>query len=255
MGSEQSASKDNDKSSQQVSTDENEKQNNSPTNNNNGTNNIIDNDNIQQSTIEENKIIVIEPPKKKMNVLTEESAKYQHYLKFLYKNNFVSLTYDDLCAFMVQYHWRRFFIEKLRKKRRGMIDIIYSTLEYNPNVSTHQSQAFLILDNKKYPYRCYDLMTYKNLSKTVEKLGGAQSLPLIFINGYYIGSYDQFQELEDTKMIGRIINREYQESCLMCHVLRSNEELDTCPYCYKKYLFFALDTNTYDIYNNRFISQ
>ena len=41
----------------------------------------------------------------------------------------------------------------------------------------------------------------------------------------------------------------------MCHVLRSNEELDTCPYCYKKYLFFALDTNTYDIYNNRFISQ
>ena len=38
MGSEQSASKDNDKSSQQVSTDENEKQNNSPTNNNNGTN-------------------------------------------------------------------------------------------------------------------------------------------------------------------------------------------------------------------------
>ena len=152
---------------------------------------------------------------------------------------------------MVQYHWRRYYIELLRKKRRGMIDIIYSSLELNANVSSHQNQAFLILDNKKYPYRCYDLMTYKNLSKTVEKLGGFEVLPCIFINGYYIGTTDHLQELEDMKLISKIINGEYNESCLMCHVLRSNPEFDTCPYCYKKYLFFSQDNKKYDIYNNR----
>ena len=44
--------------------------------------------------------------------LSESASKYQHYLKFLYKNNFTSLTYEDLCAYMIQYRWRRFYIER-----------------------------------------------------------------------------------------------------------------------------------------------
>ena len=118
--------------------------------------------------------------------LSEEATKYQHYLKFLYKNNFVSLTYDDLCAFIVQYHWRRFYIEKLRKQRKGIIDVIYSSLETNTNVASHQNQTFNILDTKRYRYRCYDLMKYKQLAKVLNEVQ-SKVLPAIFMNGFYIG--------------------------------------------------------------------
>jgi hypothetical protein len=50
--------------------------------------------------------------------LSESASKYQHYLKFLYKNNFTSLTYEDLCAYMIQYRWRRFYIEEINKKKK-----------------------------------------------------------------------------------------------------------------------------------------
>lgn len=149
---------------------------------------------------------------------------------------------------MIQYHWRRYFINKIRLKKRGMIDVIYSSLNHNSNTSSHISNTFLILESKKYPFRCYDLMDYKALAKVIEPLGGSENLPAIFINGYHIGSYDQIQELEDMKLINRIINSDYLTECLICHIIKTNSELDTCPYCYKEYLFFSLSNyNKYDI--------
>ena len=185
--------------------------------------------------------------------LSEEATKYQHYLKFLYKNNFVSLTYDDLCAFIVQYHWRRFYIEKLRKQRKGIIDVIYSSLETNPNVASHQNQTFNILDTKRYRYRCYDLMKYKQLAKVLNEVQ-SKVLPAIFINGFYIGGFDKLQELEDLKLIHRIINQEYNDTCLQCHIARNDNDgdINVCPYCYKKYLFFTeQEEQRYDVFSRR----
>jgi glutaredoxin len=205
-------------------------------------------------TINNNHITASTKPQNNNTVeLSEEATKYQHYLKFLYKNNFVSLTYDDLCAFIVQYHWRRFYIEKLRKQRKGIIDVIYSSLETNPNVASHQNQTFNILDTKRYRYRCYDLMKYKQLAKVLNEVQ-SKVLPAIFINGFYIGGFDKLQELEDLKLIHRIINQEYNDTCLQCHIARNDNDSDinVCPYCYKKYLFFTeQEEQRYDVFARR----
>lgn len=38
----------------------------------------------------------------------------------------------------------------------------------------------------------------------------------------------------------------------MCNVMRSDKDLDTCPYCYKSYLFFAKDLTRMSVHENRF---
>ena len=154
---------------------------------------------------------------------------------------------------MGKYHWRRFYIEKLRKQRKGMIDVIYSSLETNANVASHQNQTFNILDTKRYRYRCYDLMKYKQLAKLLNEVH-SNALPAIFINGFYIGGFDKLQELEDLKLIHRIVNQEYNDTCLQCHIARNdNQDINVCPYCYKKYLFFAEhDEQRYDVFERRF---
>ena len=184
-------------------------------------------------------------------VLSESASKFQHYLKFLYKNNFVSLTYEDLCVFIIQYHWRRYFIEEIRKKKRGIIDVIYTSLTTNQLAEAKTTKTFLILDGRKYPYRCFDLTVYQKLSKFIEELGGVSILPAIFINGYYIGSYENLQEFEDSNIISKLLIGEYEDSCLVCHITKTNLDLDTCPFCYKKYKYFAKKDHKYDIWEMR----
>jgi hypothetical protein len=52
--------------------------------------------------------------------------------------------------------------------KKGLIDILYTSLDKNPNVTSRQDRIFTILDIKKYPYRCYDLNKYRNLKGVVE---------------------------------------------------------------------------------------
>lgn len=183
--------------------------------------------------------------------LSATSQKYIHYLNYLYKNNFVSLNYEHLCAFLIQYRWRRFFIKKVKEKKKGIIDIIYSSMPSDPNIEMHQQQTFDLMDAKKYPYRCYDVLSYKNLIPIIKQNFSNRKFPYIFINGYYIGSFSELQEMEDNKMIWKIIKGEYKNLCLMCHVPRNSMEIDTCPYCFKSYTYFAQIGEIFDIYGNR----
>lgn len=184
--------------------------------------------------------------------LSETAEKYVHYLNFLYKNNFVSLNFDNLCAYLIQYRWRKFYLKDLRIKRKGMIDIIYSEFPNDNLTQAKQEQLFLILGSKKYPYRMYDVLTYKKLIKFVkENFGETVKYPYIFINGYYIGSTDEFQEIEDNKMVNKIIQAEYKNICLLCHVPKPNEELKRCPFCFQSYTHFAKEDEIYKVYENR----
>jgi glutaredoxin len=184
--------------------------------------------------------------------LSESASKYQHYLKFLYKNNFTSLTYEDLCAYMIQYRWRRFYIEEINKKKRGIIDVIYTSLNTNVNFSSKNTQTFLILDGKNYPYRCFDMMKYKGFKKLIEKLGGIQILPAIFINGFFIGSYDELQKFEDNNIITKLlINDNENDGCISCNSLKPNENLDVCPYCFKEYKFYSKLKEKFDLWKMR----
>jgi glutaredoxin len=91
-------------------------------------------------------------------------------------------------------------------------------------------------------------LKYINLNK---QFGGYENLPAVFINGYYIGSYDNLQELEELKLTNNIISREYMRRCLECNIIRTNKEFDTCPYCYKNYLFFIKSDNRLSVHDNR----
>lgn len=183
--------------------------------------------------------------------LSENSQKYMHYLNFLYKNNFVSLNYDNLCAFLVQYRWRKYYIKQIKSRQKGMIDVIFSSMPSQSDVSESQNRVFAILDSKKYPYRCYDVLEYKNLVAFSKKNFPRTNYPLIYINGYFIGSADQLQVLEDEKLINKVLNKDYLDYCLKCHVTRDDLEISRCPYCFKKYTFFAKFDALFDIYSNR----
>ncbi len=64
--------------------------------------------------------------------------------------------------------WKQFIIEKIKKEKRGMIDLLYTSLEINPNLKSRNDRIFVTLDSQKYPYRCYDLVQYKNFKSIVE---------------------------------------------------------------------------------------
>ena len=179
--------------------------------------------------------------------LSETSLKFQHYLKFLYKNNFVSLAFDDLSAFLIQYHWRRFFIEEENKKKIGIIDVIYSSILDQSKFNN----ILNILDSKKYPYRRYDLIEYNNLSEFLKNLNIIDNLPVVFINGFYIGSYEEFQKLEDSELVDKILAKDYEDTCLSCHIPKCDTKLDTCPFCFQKYNYFILIEENFDIWKIR----
>lgn len=87
-------------------------------------------------------------------------------LKFIYKNNFTSSTFDDLCAHYIQSAWKNYMIKKLTKNYfSGMIEIIYSSL--NSSKSTKLLQVSNILEGLKLPFRLYDLATYGELKNIV----------------------------------------------------------------------------------------
>lgn len=65
-------------------------------------------------------------------------------------------------------NWKQYIISKVRNNRKGMIDIIYTSIDKNPNISSRQDRLFVNVDSKTYPYRCYDLTEYKCLKKVVE---------------------------------------------------------------------------------------
>ena len=179
--------------------------------------------------------------------LSETSLKFQHYLKFLYKNNFVSLAFDDLCAFLIQYHWRRFFIEEENRKKMGIIDLIYSSILDQAKLNN----ILTILDSKKYPYRRYDVMEYNNLSEFLKNIKVIDNLPVIFINGFYIGSYEEFQKLEDGDFVDKILAKDYENICLSCRIPKCDQKLDICPFCFQKYNYFILIEENFDIWKLR----
>ena len=71
-------------------------------------------------------------------------------------------------AFIIQTYGRHHLVKKLKKKRRGMIDVIYSSIGYKSNSASKTEGVLIRMDAMKYPYRCYDLMVYKNLVKVVD---------------------------------------------------------------------------------------
>ena len=73
-------------------------------------------------------------------------------------------------AFIIQTSWRQYLVKRLKKKRRGMIEVIYTSIGTKVNIQSRTEGVFLRLDIKKYPYRCYDLTIYKNLIKIVDVL-------------------------------------------------------------------------------------
>lgn len=64
--------------------------------------------------------------------------------------------------------WKQHIISKIKTDRRGMIDLIYTTIEINPNVKSRTDRMFVLLESQRYPFRCYDLVKYKNLKNIVE---------------------------------------------------------------------------------------
>lgn len=135
----------------------------------------------------------------------DEKHQYKNILKTLYKNNLTSLTYEDMNAYFIQMNWKHYVISRNLKTKKGMIEVIYSSIESESNSS--QQRFFDVLDIKEYPYRKYDLVKYKNLRQIVKKYGDYQNLPAIFLNDFYIGTVNDFNLLEENGYINQILTR------------------------------------------------
>ena len=180
-------------------------------------------------------------------------AEIKKSLKFMYKNNFSSATFDDLCAHYIQSSWKNYMIKKLIKQNhQGLIEIIYSSLNNNSVMKFNSIE--LVLDGMKIPYRIYDLIEYKALKTVVNEFSDYDNLPLIFINDIYIGGSKNFQELIDLELIVPIVNKEYLNNCLNCNMIKikiTNEEPVICLHCMKSYTFFAKSPVLKNIWSNR----
>jgi hypothetical protein len=64
--------------------------------------------------------------------------------------------------------WKQYIINKVQSERKGMIEIIYTSLEKSSNLASRQDRLFVNIDSKCYPYRCYDLWYYRGLKGVVE---------------------------------------------------------------------------------------
>ena len=39
----------------------------------------------------------------------------------------------------------------------------------------------------------------------------------------------------------------------MCNIIKTDDELEICPYCYRPFIFFAKSTEIINVYENRII--
>ena len=178
--------------------------------------------------------------------LCEQNAKYQKYLKYMVKNNYISLSYEELCSYFIQICWRKYYIShNSNKNKYKMIEIIYS----NDINKVQNEKIFNFFNNKNFPLKIYNLKKYSKLEELINKLGGEKILPSIFINGYYIGSYDELIQIEE--IINKILNYKFENICLNCFIYKIDNNQDKCPFCNKNKYFFALNEEKYNIWDNR----
>ena len=181
--------------------------------------------------------------KKYIPKLSEQNTKYQKYLKYMVKNNYINLSYENLCSFYIQICWRKFYIKNKINKFK-MIEIIYQ----NDSNKLQNEQMFNFFNNKKFPLKIYNLKKYSKLNELILKLGGNKILPSIFINGYFIGSYNELIKIKE--IINQILNYNFENLCLNCFILKI-ENSEKCSFCNKKQTFFALNEEKYKIWENR----
>ena len=171
-------------------------------------------------------------------------SKYRHYLGFLYKNNFLSLSFDELCAYVIQFHWRKYYIQELNNLHNGLIEIIYKN-EFDVSI-------FNVLNEEKYTFKCYDINFYRNLNKILEKISVTENnLPIFFVNGYYLGDFTKFSNLINDKIFDKIYSKEYDRSCLKCGNKRETMNNKVCNKCNEKYIYFAINDDNFNIWNER----
>lgn len=57
--------------------------------------------------------------------------------------------------------------------------------------------------------------------------------------------------MEDQKIIPSLIKSEYLIKCLVCNMPRESVNKDICYHCYKKYLYWTISKEKYNIYEMR----
>ena len=87
----------------------------------------------------------------------------------MYKNNYISATFDDICAHIIQSSWKNYKIREINKQSYGMVEVIYTSITgSNNSISTKMEQIENILTLTNSPFRIYNLLDYKDLKVVVE---------------------------------------------------------------------------------------
>ncbi|CDW81711.1 UNKNOWN [Stylonychia lemnae] len=184
---------------------------------------------------------------------------------FRYLLSKVSLYYftpnlqENLAAFRIQCYWRERRARKLyliNKRRRAYeIKVYVTSLNIDIETQTDQERIKYILDAMKLKYKWLDLNDPKIANQeTINEIkgyGGSNNLPIIVINGNFIGGMQELQELVDERYLTSILERQYEDQCLQCQVTRETLEDNICKFCWKKYNFFVkkFDDSLHDLFS------
>ena len=124
------------------------------------------------------------------------------------------LSSENVAAFRIQNAWRCFRILKrqrlLDKCREQVSIVVYGC---SRGASTAQRLALHRLKNllATLGLKCQVRDMWKSISyqKEVEVYGGRKALPVVLINGIYIGNHDDLQLLVDCDFLAPILRMEY----------------------------------------------
>jgi len=148
---------------------------------------------------------------------------------------------ENICAFKIQSTWRSHKIRTFKKnvpiEENIGIKVFYTSLSYNIKWTTDSERVKHIFNALKAEYKAIDILYDKEEWTEIKKLDSP--LPGVVINGLFVGSYQQVQDLQDIGQLEAIINRDYLRKCLNCNCSRTDLLASKCAYCWKDYLFFS----------------
>ncbi|KAM3136712.1 hypothetical protein pb186bvf_011157 [Paramecium bursaria] len=131
-------------------------------------------------------------------------------------------------------------IQQMDSEQQFPIQIYFSDICPNQKQRTDNDRLFQLLKDKKIPYYKHDLTDnlYKQ-DKIKKDRQFYDTLPMIYINGIFIGGYDDFQKLCDSDYLQCIINKEYLKQCVICKK-QKDPKSQICAKCGINYKYFQI---------------
>jgi glutaredoxin 3 len=86
------------------------------------------------------------------------------------------------------------------------VELFITTATASLPVKKDQQSLIFMLDTKKVKYECFDVASDDAKREEMHKRSGQRKLPQLFIDGKFIGGYEEVLALEEEGKLAEILN-------------------------------------------------